>query len=172
MSSATGGLEFSIAIVMLIFLGLVLYFFLEKKRKKDTSKKFRIFSENIRLTKKGVRTVPRIAVPDSLDVELVFTGNQYKGLKAHVVDMSLSGFCVKPDFSMKKLPLHTLLTDTRVVTPVSTFTVKAMKTVRIEQHKEKRLIAFHIEKIAEDQFDSLKKFMAYLDKFLKNKDNR
>ena len=118
-----------------------------------------------------MRTVPRIAVPDSLDVALVFTGNEYEGLKAHAVDMSLSGFCVKPDFSMKKLPLHTLLTDTRVVTPASTFTVKAMKTVRIEQHQEKRLIAFHIEKIAEDQFDSLKKFMAYLDEFLKNKDN-
>lgn len=169
MNNAAGVLEFSLTIGGLIILLIVVHLFLEKKRKKDTGKKFKVFSEDFKLGGKKMRTVPRIAVPDSLDVVLIFPGGDSGGLKAHAVDMSLSGFCVKPDFSLKKFPMKTLSTNIQVVTPLNTFVIKEMKTVRIERRLGKRLIAFHIEKIAEDQFDSLKKFMAYLDEFLEQR---
>ena len=170
MGDTSGMFEFSIAIFGLIILAIAVYLLLEKRRKKEVRKKFKIFSENFKSKKMKMRTVPRITVPESLDVMLTFTCESFRGLKAHVLDLSLSGVCVKPDFSLKKFPMHTSISDTEVNTPVNTFIIKGMKTVRIERQMEKRLIAFQIDKIDEDQFDRLKKFIAYLDEFLKNKD--
>jgi hypothetical protein len=113
--------------------------------------------------------VPRVVVPDSLEVILTLTDNEYFGLKAVVMDMSLSGFSAKPDFPLKRLPLDTIVKNVLVVTPINTFVVKEMQTVRIDHQIDKRLMAFHIEKIDEDQFDNLKQFIAHLDEFLKKK---
>jgi hypothetical protein len=85
--------------------------------------------------------------------------------------MSYSGIAVKPDFPLKKLPLNVVIKNVLVVTPINTFVVREMRTVRIDHQVDKRLLAYHIEKIDGDQFENLKTFIAYLDKFLKEEEN-
>jgi hypothetical protein len=98
---------------------------------------------------------------------LTITGNDYFGLTAHTLDMSLTGFAVKPDFPLKKLPLNMIIKNAKVVTPINTFVIREMKAIRIDDRMDKRLIAFHIEKIDGEQFEKLKTFMSHLDHFLK-----
>jgi hypothetical protein len=159
-----------IALAVVIIVITLIYISREKKKKREIKNKFRKFTQEFQLSKKELRTVPRIAIPEPLEVILSLTDNEYFGLKAHAIDMSLSGFAVKPDFPLKKLPLNTRLKNVLVVTPINTFVIRMMRTVRIDHQVDKRLIAYHIEKIDGDQFENLKNFMAYLDSFLKKHD--
>lgn len=166
--SKTGGIvELTVFLAVVIILIALFYLSREKKRKREIKEKFRKFTESYRLSHQDMRTVPRITVPDAMEITLKLTDDKYLGLKAHVIDMSLSGFAVKPDFPLKRLPLNTLLENVLVVTPINTFVVREMRTVRIDHQVDKRLMAFHIEKIDGDQFEYLKTFIAYLDNFLK-----
>ncbi|MCP5054023.1 MAG: hypothetical protein GY940_43040 [bacterium] len=167
MNNSTSVLIFSIILVVVIVIVFAVYIATEKKKRKTITNNFRVFSENYKAGRENLRTVPRVSVPDTLDVILTLTDNDYFGLKARALDMSLSGFSVKPDFPLKRLPVNALIKNVLVVTPINTFAVKEMKTVRIDHHIEKRLMAFHIHQIDEDQFDFLKQFMSYLDEFLK-----
>lgn len=167
MSKTSGIIEFMVALAVVIILITLVYISREKKKKREIKNKFRKFTEDYRMSNKELRTVPRIAVPDSMEVILTLTDNDYFGLKAYAMDMSLSGFAVKPDFPLKRLPLNTRLKNVLVVTPINTFVIRVMRTVRIDHQVDKRLIAYHIEKIDGDQFETLKNFMAYLDTFLK-----
>lgn len=142
----------------------------EKKKKREIKKKFKKFTENTHLSKRELRTVPRIAIPDSMEIIITLTDRDYFGLKAHAVDMSLSGFAVKPDFPLKKLPQDICLENVLAVTPINSFVIGMIKNVRLEHQMDKRLLAFHIEKIDGDQFEILKTFIAYLDHFLKKHD--
>jgi hypothetical protein len=169
MNQTAGVIEFSIAIIALIIIVSIIYLILERRKKKKVSKRFRKFTENHKAAKENLRAVPRVTVPRLLEVVLTLTDNEYFGLKAHALDMSLSGFSVKPEFPLKKLPLNTTVKNVLVITPINTFAIKEMKTVRIDHQVDRRLMAFHIEKIDEDQFESLKQFMAYLDEFLRKK---
>jgi len=170
MNHSSGIMNFSIAIILLMVIVSIIYLILEKKKKKKIVNKFKKFSEDHQVTKKNLRAVPRIAVPASLEVILTLTDDEFFGLKARALDMSLSGFSVKPGFPLKKLPLNKIIKNVLVVTPINTFAVKEMKTVRIDHQIDKRLLAFHIESIDEDQFENLKHFMTYLDEFLRKKD--
>jgi hypothetical protein len=166
--SKTGGIvEFTVFLAVVIILIALVYLSREKKRKREVKKKFRKFTENYQLSQQDMRTVPRITIPDSMEITLTLTDNEFFGLKAHAIDMSLSGFAVKPDFPLKRLPLNTLLKNVLVVTPINTFVVREMRTVRIDHQVDKRLMAYHIEKVDGDQFEDLKTFIAYLDNFLK-----
>lgn len=166
--SQTGGIvEFTVFLAVVIILIALVYLSREKKRKREVKKKFRKFTENYQLSQQDMRTVPRITIPDSMEITLTLTDNEFFGLKAHAIDMSLSGFAVKPDFPLKRLPLKALLKNVLVVTPINTFVVREMRTVRIDHQVDKRLMAYHIEKIDGDQFEDLKTFIAYLDNFLK-----
>lgn len=167
MSNTTAVLAFSIGILVLIIIVSIVYVILENKKKKKVRKSFRNFSQDYKVSKKNMRAVPRVSVPEPLDVTLTLTDNDYFGLKARALDISLSGFSVKPDFPLKKLPLNLVVNNVLVVTPINTFVIKEMRTVRIDHQIEKRLMAFHILNIDEDQFDNLKQFMAYLDEFMK-----
>jgi len=167
MSKMSGIIEFMVALAVVIILITLVYISREKKKKREIKSKFRTFTESYRLSKKEMRTVPRIAIPDSMEVILTLTDNEYFGLKAYARDMSLSGFAVRPDFPLKRLPLNTRLKNVLVVTPIDTFVIRLMRSVRIDHQVDKRLLAYHIEKIDGDQFDTLKTFMAYLDTFLK-----
>ena len=162
-----GLVEFTFFLVLAIIVIGMIYRFREKKKKKEIQKKFRKFTENTQLSKKELRTVPRITIPDAMEILFTLTDSEYFGLKAHAVDMSLSGFAVKPEFPLKKLPLDTCLENVLVVTPINTFVIRMIRTVRLEHQMDKRLLAFHIEKIDGDQFEILKTFIAYLDTFLK-----
>lgn len=167
MVNSTGVLHFSLVIILVIILVIVVYQVLEKRKRKIVRKKFRNFTASYKLTQKNMRAVPRVVVPDNLEVILTFTDSAFFGLKAYALDMSLSGFSVKPDFPLKRLPVDSVVKNVLVVTPINTFVVKEMKTIRIDHQSGKRLMAFHIESIDEDQFDNLKQFMTYLDEFLK-----
>lgn len=170
MSKMSGIIEFMVALVVVIILITLVYISREKKKKREIRSKFKKFTEDYQLAKKELRTVPRIAIPDSMEIILTLTDNQNFGLKAYALDMSLSGFAVRPDFPLKKLPMNSRLKNVLVVTPISTFVIRQMRTVRIDHQVDKRLIAYHIEKIDGDQFETLKNFMAYLDSFLKKHD--
>ena len=169
MNNVSGVMQFSIGIIALNVLVTFIYIILEKRKKKNVTRKFKKFSENQEMTRKNLRTVPRVTVPGSLEVILTLTEDNYSGLKARALDLSLSGFSVKPDFPLRKLPLNAIIKNVSVITPINTFVIKEMKTVRIDHQIEKRLMAFHIEHIDEDQFEYLRQFMAYLDKFLQKK---
>ncbi len=169
MSNVPGVMQFSIGILALIVIVTIIYIILEKIKKKNVTGKFKKFSENHKVSKKNLRAVPRVRVPRSLEVILTLTDKEYFGLKARALDLSLTGFSVRPDFPLRKLPLKAVLKNVAVSTPINTFVIKEMKTVRIDHQIEKRLMAFHIEKVDEDQFENLQQFMAYLDEFLRKK---
>jgi hypothetical protein len=170
MNNVPGVMQFSIGIIALVVTVTIIYIILEKIKKKNVTGKFRKFSENHKLNRKNLRAVPRVRVPRSLEVILTLTENEYFGLKARVLDLSLSGFSVRPDFPLRKLPLNVVLKNVLVITPINTFVIKEMKTIRIDHQIERRLMAFHIENVDEDQFENLQQFMAYLDEFLRKKD--
>jgi c-di-GMP-binding flagellar brake protein YcgR len=167
MSKMSGIVEFIVFLALVIVLIAIIYIFQEKKKKKRIKKKFKQFTKNHKLSREEMRTVPRISIPEAMDIILTLTDNDYFGLKAHTLNMSLTGFAVKPDFPLKKLPLNIVIKNAEVATPINTFVIREMKAIRIDHQVDKRLIAFHIEKIDGDQFEKLKTFMTYLDNFLK-----
>lgn len=171
MNNAAGVIQFSIAIFVMIIIVTTIYILLEKRKKKNTTQRFRKFSEDHKVNKKNLRAVPRVTIPSVLEVILSLTENDYSGLNARILDMSLSGFSVKPDFPLKKLPLNAIIKNVIVTTPINTFVIKEMKTVRIDHQIERRLMAFHIVNIDEDQFEKLQQFMVYLDEFLRKKND-
>ncbi len=165
MNNSTGVVIFSLVLIGLILLVIVIYVYLEKKKKAVISKNFKSFSENYQSSQKNLRAVPRVNIPEAIEVLMTLTDSDFFGLRARIIDMSLSGFSVKPDFPLKKLPLNMKVNNVLVVTPINTFAVKEMKTIRIDHHFEKRLMAFHIQQIDVDQFENLKRFMGHLDEF-------
>ena len=170
MNRMTGIVEFTVLLVVAIILITLIYFSREKKKKVEIKKKFKRFTENHELSRQEMRAVPRIAVPDTMEIVLTLTDSEYFGLKARAMDISLSGFAVIPDFPLKKLPLNVSLKNVFVVTPINTVVIREMKPVRIDHQVNRRLLAYHIEKIDGDQFENLKRFMGYLDNFLKNEE--
>lgn len=161
---------FTVFIVALILLGILVLLKIEKNRKRELSRNFREFIKEQDLTYKDLRAVPRILIPESLDVVLTFGDHKYMGKKAFVIDISLGGFAARLNFPIRKLPLNTHLHRVRVDTPLNSFVVKTLKSVRMEPQIERRMMAFQIIDIDEDQFEALKVFMAYLHRFLKNED--
>lgn len=157
--------------VLLIILGIllvILYLLIERRGKKQAGLKFRHFSHNFENAWPEMRAVPRITIPDSLEVLITFDNGQSKRLKATVADISLSGLRIKPGFSPRKLSVSTAITNAQVITPVNTIGIKEMKTVRVDRYQGKQLFALHILGIEGEQFEELKKFMGYLDKFLRH----
>jgi len=159
--------------VLLIILGIllvILYLLIERRGKKQAGVKFRHFSRNFENAWPEMRAVPRITVPDSLEVHITFDNGQSKGLKAVVIDMSLSGLRIRPGFPPRKFSVSAAITNAQVITPVNTISIKEMKTVRVDRYQGRQLFAFHILGIKGEQFEELKKFMGYLDKFLRHED--
>jgi len=163
--SILGFIGFIIVIVVIV---MVIYLIFEKKRKDKIKKEFKEFTTNFSLSDKDLRTVPRISIPESLEVIITFSYGKYEGLKSHAIDMSLSGIAVRPDFSLKKIPLNATLENVLVKTPVNNFSIRELKQARTENRAGKKLMAFNIVSIDEDQFEELKIFMSFLYKFLKD----
>jgi hypothetical protein len=165
-----GMIELTTFFIILTIALIIFYIVKEKKKRKDIKTKFKKFSENYEQSQKKLRTVPRIRIPDSMEVKITILDDSFLRLKGHVIDMSLSGLLVKvkTDFTLKRIPLNTIIKHMQVITPINTFTITELKSVRIDYQVEKRLMAFHIEKIDPEQFEFLKTFITYLDNFLKN----
>ncbi len=170
MNQTSGVIQFSIGIFALIIIVSLVHIFLERKKKKNFTRRFKTFSERQTAAKKNLRAVPRVHLPSTLEVILTLTDDSYFGLKARALDMSLSGFSVKPDFPLRKLSMNAILKNIMVATPINSFNIKEVKTVRIHHQIDKRLLAFQIQSIDEDQFEYLKQFISYLDEFLRKKD--
>ncbi len=151
----------------MILLGIIFLKRWEMRRKTQFKKSFRQYSLENNLTYRDMRAVPRVLIPEDLDVTLTFSGPKYSLHKAFVMDVSLSGFATSLSFGARKIPLSEDFQDVLVETPINSFLVKRLKSVRIESQMEKRVMAFQIVDIDEDQFAELKSFMAHLSNFLK-----
>ncbi len=161
-----------VMIFILIFIAIIvgllmIYSFMEKKKKKAIRKKFKRFTESYEFSKKDLRNVKRLKIPQRLYVILTLTDNEYFGLKSKAIDISLKGFAVKPDFPLKLLPLNLILNNVLVSTPINNFVIKRIKSVRTEHQIKKRLLAYEIIEIEETQKRELEKFVLYLSKYLK-----
>ncbi|MCP5105761.1 MAG: hypothetical protein GY950_20400, partial [bacterium] len=83
MDRTNGIVEFTVILVVVIILVTLIYIYREKKKKKEIKKKFKKFTESYTLSQTEMRTVPRISIPETMEIILTLTDNEYFGLKAH-----------------------------------------------------------------------------------------
>ena len=162
-----------IIILILLFVGIVgvvfwTYYSAEKKKREKIRDSFRSFSERKKIKKEDLRSVPRTNLTDFLNIVLTLPDEPYFGLKALAIDISETGFSVKPDFPLRKLPVSAILNNVLVKTPINHFVIDRIKTIRYEHEIKKRLLAFEILSIDENQKNKLLLFMNYLDKYIKD----
>ncbi|MCP4148281.1 MAG: hypothetical protein GY757_11075 [bacterium] len=162
---------FSICLAAVVIAVILYHYFNEKQRKSELKKTLRKASPKYKESHENKRVLPRFDIPEGMVVTLSLTDDEYFGLKAHAIDVSLSGFSVKPDFPLKKLPIDGVVNNVLVDTAINSFAIRVVRSVRIEHQVAKRLLAFHIESIDEDQLVGLKNFMVYLEEFYKDNVN-
>ncbi len=158
-------------IFILFFLGLVLifilvYIFIERKKKQNIKTRFRKFSENYQISGKDLRDASRVTVTDSLGITLSFTLTDQVRYESMVENISLSGFAVKPDSSIKKLPAGIEILNAKIKSPTLIYNINRLKIVRIDHQLSQRLMALNIVDINSDGFSSHKQLLSYLKKFL------
>jgi hypothetical protein len=166
MDKLSGVMFFSLFIIGFILIILFIYLRIERRKKNQLKDKFRAFSKNIDLPRSDLRAVPRIAIPQSMEVVLSLKESANQGKKFFILDISLSGFLAEPAFSPKKVPSDSILKQVTITTPINHFLIEEIKLLRIEQRLKKNVVAFQILKIDEEQFEELKMFIKFLDKFL------
>ena len=145
----------------------VIYLY-EKKKGRKMVIRFREFSKKYKITEKDLRSVPRILVPDNINVGVRLCEKQYIKLKGKVVDMSLSGFRVSFKSPFKTIPEDQIFRDVAIVTPLNRISIRSLKIVRIENSVKKVIFALYIKDIDENEYIELKKTMIYFEKFSKN----
>jgi hypothetical protein len=159
-------LIFSLLLFGLVILLILLFRIHENRKRKNIKKKFKTFISEHDLKKNDLRAVPRILIPESIDIILNLPFKSSSHLKAAVLDISLTGISARPRFSLKKLPQGVVLTDVTVHTPVNRFYVAELKLIRKEHRMKSDFMAFRIVRIEADQFEQLQFFMTYLNEFL------
>lgn len=161
-----------IAALLFGIIGVIFWaYFSEKKKKEKIRESFKSFSKKKKLKNEDLRSVPRLEIPYLLTVFLTLTDEPFFGLKAAAIDISETGFSVKPDFPLRKLPIDTILNNVLVKTPINNFTIEKMKTVRYEYEIKKRVLAFKIITIEKSQKNKMLIFMNHLDKYLKDEES-
>jgi hypothetical protein len=168
MDKLSGVMFFSLFIIGVILILLLIYLRLERKKKKLLKDKFRTFSKNFDLPQGDLRAVPRIAIPQSMEVVLSINESAGQDLRFFILDISLSGFLAEPNFPPKKVPSDSILQQITITTPINHFLIEEIELLRIEQRLKKKVMGFRIRKIDEEQFEELKMFIKFLDKFLDN----
>lgn len=153
---------FTLALIGLLAAVVVLYLVLENRRKRRAVRQVRRGGEEPGREK---RRLPRQPVPEALAVVLTLTDSAFFGLAARAVDVSADGFAIRPDFPLKRLPLGLVLNNVLVNTPVNHFVVRRARTVRIEHHFQKRLLALRIDEMEEDQRREMDVFLNHLREF-------
>jgi hypothetical protein len=166
MSGLNDGLIFLGLIVFLISLGVGLYLLIERRRKAILNRRFRSFHAQQDLSGKDLRTVPRITIPESMDVILSFLDEKHLERRAFATDISMNGLAAQPDFSVRKVSNDLVLENVQVETPINQFFINKLKLVRVGSPIEQKLLAFTFEKMDEEQFEELRIFMNHLNKFL------
>ncbi|MEN8221799.1 MAG: PilZ domain-containing protein [Acidobacteriota bacterium] len=145
--------------------GIYLY---EKKKGRKITTRFREFSKKYKITEMDLRSVPRILIPDSINVSVKLSEKPYTRLKGKVVDMSLSGFRVSFRSPFKAIPEDQVFRDVVIITPLNRISIKSLKIVRIENSVKKVIFALYIKDVDESDYADLKNTMIYFEKFSKN----
>lgn len=166
MSGLSDVLFFLGLILFLIVLAGGLYMLFERRRKRAVNKRFRTFHAEESLSEKDLRTVPRISIPDSMDVVLSFLDERQLERRAFATDISMNGVAAAPDFSVRKVSSDLVLENVQVDTPINQFFINKLKLVRVGSLLEHKLLAFTFEHMDDEQFEALKIFMNHLNKFL------
>lgn len=144
------------------------FYFFEKKKGRKITTRFKEFSKKYKITEKDLRLVPRILIPENINVSVKLSEKQYIRLKGKVVDMSLSGFRVSFRSPFKAIPEDQIFRDVVIVTPLNRIKVKSLKIVRIENSIKKVIFALYIKDVDENDYADLKNTMIYFEKFSKN----
>ncbi len=164
------------SIIIIIFAFLIpvgaisiggLYFF-EKKKGRNITTRFREFSKKYKITEKDLRSVPRVLIPENINVSVKLSESEYTRLKGKVVDMSLSGFRVSFRSPFRVIPEDQIFRNVLIVTPLNRINVRSLKIVRIENSVKKVIFALYIKDIDENDYTDLKNIMIYFEKFSKN----
>ncbi len=157
--------------IFLIFLAMgvlgVIYLYERKKIEKITNR-FREFSRKYKITEKDIRSVPRVFIPDNINVGMKLGRKEYARLKGKVVDISLSGLRVSFRSPFKVLPEDQIFRDVMLITPLNRIRIKSLKIVRIENSIKKIIFALFIKDIDDKDYAELKSMMIYFERFSKN----
>ncbi len=164
------------SIIIIFFLFVILLtaftiggiFLYEKKKRSKITSRFREFSRKYKISEKDLRSVPRILIPDNINVSVKLSEKPYVRLKGKVVDMSLSGFRVSFRSPFKVIPDDQIFRNVTIITPLERIIIKSIKIVRIENSIKKVTFALYIKDIDENDYTELKKIMIYFEKFSKN----
>jgi hypothetical protein len=162
--------------ISLFFIGIgvlvvILYLFYEKKKKEKIKARFRKFSKEYKSTHKEMRGAKRISIPESLDIEFFINSNELStSQKGVIINLSLSGFAIIPDFPLRKLSGGEILSDIRIKTPVFEYSISRVKNIRLEHDLNKRLLGFRIVDIGDQQFKMHKMLLHHLEEFIENED--
>ncbi len=161
-----GKLGHSLLLFSVLLLTILLVYLLDRWQRRRLKRIFRTFSEKegSRLNRES-RSVPRVSIPDALDVSFTIRDERWPGRSGQVVDLSLSGLAVEPNFPLKKLPLDTEILNMEVETPLNRFVLEKVQAVRVEHQISKRVLAFKILSVSETDFSEIKRFIVYLDAF-------
>ncbi len=154
-----------IPLIAIVVGGIVMY---EKSRGKRITEKFREFSTKYKITDQDLRSVPRVFIPDNINVSVKLSEKEYSRLKGKVVDLSLSGLRVSFRFPFKQIPEDQIFRNVSIVTPISKIRIKEVKIVRIENSVKRVIFALYVKDIVENEYTELKKNMIYFEKFSKN----
>lgn len=154
-----------IALGAFTIVGIYLY---EKKKGRKITLSFREFSNRYKITEKDLRSVPRILIPENINVGVKLGEKPYNRLKGKMVDISLSGFRVSFKAPFKTIPEDQVFRNVVIVTPLNRIKIQSLKIVRIENSVKKVIFALYIKDIEEEDYTELKKTMIYFEKFSKN----
>lgn len=160
--------HFLLVLLSLFLIVLSGFIFLDRNKKKSVKKKFKEFSSRMRLRVDNMRAVPRVKIPESLEVFLKFSEEGYKKLKVKVVDLSLSGLRANLSYRVRKFPETMNFQNTIIVTPAGKIQIGSMNIVRIESTVKKGIIAFRFKNVKEEQFEILKNTISNIKNFSKN----
>ncbi len=153
--------------IMILFIALIIGIFIlyERKKKKKDTLRFKEFSSSYKITEKDLRSVPRVLIPDNINVSVKLSEKEYSGVKGRVVDLSLSGLRVSFKSPFKAIPEDQIFNNITITSPISKISVKSLKIVRIENSVKKVVFALYIREIDEDGYKELKNTMIYFEKF-------
>ncbi len=158
-------LIFIVGLVLALSVLFILQAYFEKRKRVQVKDRFREFTSHQNSVTNEARAVPRVSVPEDLPISISIQTELQELLKGNIIDISLSGFAVCPSFPLKKLALKTRVGPVEIDTPDKAITVKTAEVIRIEHKLNKRLLAFKIRDIENQQFNTLKQFIISLDKF-------
>lgn len=161
-------IKFFIFLIPLASLALGGIYMYERKKGRKIVAKFREFSKKYKITEKDLRSVPRILIPDTINVGVKFNEKEYSRLKGKVVDMSLSGLRVSFRAPFKVIPEDQIFRKVSLITPLNRININSLKIVRIENSIKKIIFALYVKDIDEKDYTELKNIMIYFEKFSKN----